>query len=177
MLDAYTLVHSSGELHVYDQNGDRKGRRQLWIYSTFQMPEQLNAALLLGILQFLAPEEPQDVAGFSTSQVQNCYRINTNCRYLFTYINELQQQVGELESTVGIYPPSNSVSVAPGIYKYGRLYFAQCRTWVHISSNLEVIKLAYEGGIKKVEMPSTVKSFSGAKGWKRRVALYLMEHK
>lgn len=177
MLDAYTLVHNSGELYVYDMDGNKKGTRQLWMYSTFQMPERLNAALLLGILQFLVPEEPQAVVGFSTSQVQNCYRISTNCRYLFSYINDLQQQVGELESTIGVYPPSNSTAVSPGVYKYGRLYFAQCGRWVHISSNLGVIQLAAEGEIRKADMPSNVKSFSGAKGWRRRVTQYLLEHK
>lgn len=177
MTDNFQLVHTAGELYVYDQNGCMDGTRQLWIYSTFCMPQKVSADLLLSVLIFLRPEDPVPVDGLKVEQVQNCFRICSNCRYLFGYIDKLQKQVGDLESTLGVYPPSDSVSVSPGIYSSGGLFFTRVKNWVHVSPNLPVIKLASIGELKKPDMPSNVRSFSSASGWKRRVSTYLMSNK
>ncbi len=176
MLETYTLVHQDGSTWIYDPHGNTLGNRQLWIQSVFDLPRNIPAPLLLGILQFLSPVEPLDVEGFSHSQIQNSLKMCTNARYIFTYINQLQEQVGALESSVGVYPPSASTVVSPGVYQMGSLYFTRYGRWVHISRNKSIITEASTGSILKPDMPSSVKSFSSAGHWKRRVATYIMEH-
>jgi hypothetical protein len=177
MLDTYTLVHTAGDLYIYDPKGDPKGTRQLWMYCNFQLPNTMPASLLLAILQFLDPEEPQATKEFDVSQVQNCFRVSTNIRFLFGYIISLQDQVGKLESTIGTYPPTGSTVHCPGVYRLGSLYFTKYGKWVHISRNRHLIEVAAIGELKKADMPATVKSFSSAGEWKQRVSSYITEHK
>jgi|13_taG_2_1085334.scaffolds.fasta_scaffold01400_3 hypothetical protein len=177
MLDTYTLVHTDGDLYIYDPKGNPEGTRQLWMYCNFQLPNNLVAPLLLSVLQFLEPVDPRETEGFKVSQIQNCFKVQNNIRYLFGYIINLQDQIGALESTIGTYPPTGSTTHCPRVYRLGILFFTKYGKWVHISRNKHLIEAASIGELRKSDMPNTVKSFSSAGEWKHRVSSYITEHK
>lgn len=176
MLKLYTRektvsLNEDGLLAIYGGDGENEG--QLWLYSTFDLGlSHITPELLLALLGHMESANPTGTEELDASLVRNCFRVNVSCRYLLEYISKLQDRILDLERDLHQYPPPSAVKVLDDIYLVGKLYLTRVGKWVHVGPNLDVIKLAANGTIPKVDLPKNVKSFSSAGEWQRRVAEY-----
>ena len=163
-----------GLLTIYRPHEDTEDdSNQLWIYSNFPLGlRHITPELLLALLGHMKAASAVWTTEYDPGKVKNCFRLEVSCRYLLEYISKLQGRILELEQHLHSFPPPSAIKVLPDVFLVGDLYLTRIGKWVHVGPNLDVIKLAANGTIPKVDLPKNVKSFSSAGQWQRRVAEY-----